>query len=134
MGNGLKIVIFICGFLFTFTVIMLLVKNKISERNTIVWLTGCIVILVLSVNPDMFDALAVKVGVKYPPALLFLISTLILLFVVLYQSIQISTLSDKVRELAQYVAVLHYTETKQTEIKHDSDPIRDESMEDKRIG
>jgi hypothetical protein len=112
MGNLLKVVIFVCGMLFTFTIIMFLVKRKINERNTLVWLSGCFVILILSTMPDTFDRLAVLVGVKYPPSLLFLISTLVILIIVLYQSIQISMLTEKLKELAQNVAVLSFKDQK----------------------
>lgn len=111
MSSLLKLFILICGLLFVGTVIFLLVKRKINERNSLMWLLASIIILVLSAFPEMLEVLAHSVGVDYPPALLFLFSTLILLLVVLYQSIQISTLFEQVKELTQHVAIQGISKT-----------------------
>jgi hypothetical protein len=87
-------------------VILLLVKKKINERNTLVWLAGSIGIFVLSAYPGLLNWIGRVLGVDYPPSLLFLISTLLLLIVVLHQSMQISVLNEKVKQLAQAVALL----------------------------
>lgn len=66
---------------------------------------GAIAILVVSANPGWLDWAAGKLGVAYPPTLLFLFSTLVLLIIVLRQSMQISVLNEKLRQLAQHVAL-----------------------------
>jgi len=105
MSDWLKWVLAAAGLLYAGIAMGLLVKKKINERNMIVWIGSCVIILILSVNPEMLDWLAVKVGVSYPPSLLFLFSVLVLLLLTLYQSIQISTLQDKLKELSQFVAL-----------------------------
>jgi len=105
MNSILKVFLFCCGFAFFFTVIYLLLKKKISEWNSIAWLSGALAILIVSANPELVDWIAAKLGVSYPPSLIFLFSTLVLLLIVLYQSMQISELQKKMRQLAQNVAV-----------------------------
>lgn len=106
MSSILKLILFFSGAVYTVVVISLLVRGKINERNTLVWLSGSILILIVSANPDLLDWIALHVGVDYPPSLLFLFSVLVLLLVVLYQSIQISMLNEKIKELAQYISII----------------------------
>lgn len=106
MGLALKLIILICGALFVVTVIYLLVIRKINERNSLFWLFGSFLILILAMIPNILEYIAELVGVDYPPTLLFLASTLIILFIILYQSIQISILQERLKELSQHVAIL----------------------------
>ncbi len=105
MSNILRIVILISGISFTGIIMYLLIVRKMNERNSLVWLFGAFTVLGLSALPQLLDKLAVLIGVSYPPALLFLVSTLVLLFCILYYSIQISALQGKVKTLAQENAV-----------------------------
>jgi hypothetical protein len=97
--------IFLCGVLFSGMIIRLLLKRRINERNSAAWLLGAIAILVVSANPGWLDWVAAKLGVYYPPTLLFLFSTLVLLIIVLRHSMQISILNEKLRQVAQHVAL-----------------------------
>jgi len=112
MESTLRIALLIIGISFTGVIIYLLVVNKMNEKNSIVWLIGSIGILGISAAPQAVDKIATLVGVEYPPSLLFLISTLILLVCILYFSIQLSALQEKVRQLAQIVAVYKAMEEK----------------------
>jgi len=107
MGNIhlLRIVYLLLGLIFSSTVIFLLTKKKINERNTLVWLAGTIGILLISAFPALLNWIAGKIGVEYPPSLLFLFSALILLIIALSQSMQISVMNEKIKQLTQYVAL-----------------------------
>jgi hypothetical protein len=103
----LHIVLLGCGLSFFTTVLVLLLKKKISEWNSIAWFTCALLILLMAANPELIDWAAAKAGVDYPPSLLFLFSVLILLLLVLYQSMQISDLQKKLQVLAQHAALHH---------------------------
>jgi len=111
MGSAIKIIIILLGIVFVVTILYLLVKRKVNERNSLFWLAGALVILVFSTIPDILEIIAHATGVDYPPTLLFLSSTVVILFILLYQSIQISILQDKCRELAQHLAIMRFNET-----------------------
>lgn len=115
MSNILRIVILLCGVSFTAIILYLLIVKKMNERNSVVWLIGSFTVLGLSAVPQLLDRLAVAIGVSYPPALLFLVSTLVLLFCILYYSIQISALQDKIKKLAQENAVKNMLQEKRIE-------------------
>lgn len=105
MGSTLKIFILLCGIFSVAVVLHLLVKRRINERNSLFWLASALVILAFSTMPEILNILARLTGVDYPPTLLFLLSSLILLFMTLYQSIQISVLQERLKELTQHVAI-----------------------------
>lgn len=106
MSSTVKLIIFLLGISFVITVFYLLVRHKINERNSLLWLAGSLVILVLATIPNLLDIVAQWLGVSYPPTLLFLLSILVILLIILYQSIQISALQARCRELTQYLAII----------------------------
>ncbi|WP_416828370.1 DUF2304 domain-containing protein [Ectobacillus polymachus] len=112
MNGILQIFVFVCALVFSFVVIRLLLKNRISERNSVIWLGGAIAILLISGNAAFVDHAARWLGIDYPPTLLFLLSTLVLLLFSLYQTIQITKLSSKIKDISQYLA-LHPIDEKQ---------------------
>lgn len=105
MGIIAKIFLIMCASTYTVAVISLLVKRKINEKNTIHWLAGVFVVIILASIPDILDKAATLIGIDYPPSLLFLSSSLVLLYIVLRQAVQLSVLDDKVREMAQLIAI-----------------------------
>jgi hypothetical protein len=105
MNIILQLVILGIGLSLCIWVIMLLASKKINERNSIIFVGGIILVLILSVNPNLLDVVANWAGVSYPPSLLFLCAFIVLLIITVYQSIQISQLYDKIKEISQSVAL-----------------------------
>ncbi|MBB3108743.1 hypothetical protein FHS18_000771 [Paenibacillus phyllosphaerae] len=105
MQDVLRWFILLCGIVFSYIIIRLLLKHKINARNSVAWLLSVVAVLLLAAFPGGLDRLANVVGVQYPPTLMFLFSTLVLLLIVLYQSMQISTVNEKIRQLSQHVAL-----------------------------
>lgn len=70
------------------------------------WIIGSFVILILSLIPEALQVVADFIGIDYPPSLLFLLSILILLYIVFKHSVQISLLNDRIKELTQHIALL----------------------------
>jgi hypothetical protein len=80
-------------------------KRKISERNSIPYVIGLILIIILIVFPGLLDSIAFTLGIDYPPALLFLFSILYLFVLNIRQTIQLSVFSEQIRELSQHIAL-----------------------------
>lgn len=106
MDITLRLTIFILGVTFDIIVFYLLVTRRINERASLPWIAGSFVIMFFTLMPDFLGVLANALGVDYPPALIFLIAILIILLLLLYQSIHISILENKCRELAQNLAII----------------------------
>lgn len=105
MNDILQIFLIVCALAFCVIVIRLIIKHKISERSSVIWLAGSLIILLFAGEYHIVDKAAEWLNIDYPPSLLFLISTLILLLSNLYQSIQITKLNSKVKDLSQYLAL-----------------------------
>jgi len=76
------------------------------EAESLLWIFGSSIILVLSIFPKLIDRVAKVLGIYYPPSLLFLLSILILMLLLFRQSKQISFLNQKINELSQRAALL----------------------------
>lgn len=118
MGSLMRIIILVAGIAFFILVMSLLAKRKINEKNTLVWLMGSIGIILISAFPELLDWLAALLGVSYPPSLLFLVSALVLLIMVLYQSMQISVLNEKVKQLSQHVSLRNDMQQEEGDSEH----------------
>ena len=125
MGIELKITILTMAVVFAITVFYLLVRKKINERNSFLWLVGVLVIFSFSIVPGILEILSRFVGVDYPPTLLFLLSILVILFILLYQSIQICVLQYKCREITQQLAIIKFNEKTEQDILQNNTGIKD---------
>lgn len=124
MNILLKLFLLVTGSSFFFAIIYLLIKNKIYEKYSIVWLGGGFIILFLSGNPRILDRIASYLDITYPPSLLFLLSILVLLWINLYSSIEITKLNKKVKDLTQYISLKESydsIEEMQSNVKGDHD-------------
>lgn len=101
MHETLKIFILICGISFVIMLLYLLMKRKLSERDTVFWAMGAFLILILSVAPQLLQKITQLLLIDYPPSLLFLLSLLCLMLISLYHSIKISILNERIKELTQ---------------------------------
>lgn len=118
MGNTLQLFLITCGFVFCLIVITLILKNKISERSSVIWLGGSLIILLMAGQHKILDRVAEFLNIAYPPSLLFLLSTLILLLCSLYQSIQISKLNSKIKDISQYLALIEQQDKLEVRKEH----------------
>ena len=88
------------------TVLGLVARGRLKPRYALLW-TACASSLVLvSVWRESIDQLGEFFGVVYKPALLFLGTDIFLILILLHQSVVTSGLSDRIRDLAQEVALL----------------------------
>lgn len=105
MDIALRIMNIALGGIFTLIVIYLLIKKKMTEKSSLLWLIGSAVILILSIAPGIVDKIAKLIGVFYPPGLIFLLAIVLLLLLSLVHTVQINTLNKQIRELTQYMVV-----------------------------
>ncbi len=99
--------LFILAALF-FVVIILrtVIKGSLSINESFFWLFGSLVVLGLSVYPKIIDKIAVRVGVDYPPSLLFVGCILFLLLINLRLNKKIASIQDKLTRAGQELAIL----------------------------
>lgn len=91
---------------FLLQVFLLTARRRLRDRHAFVWLLlGLLAVAVAAAIPG-FDALADRVGVAYPPALIFLAGFYLILTILMYQTAVISHQQDSLKALAQEIAYL----------------------------
>ena len=81
-------------------------KNQLSQDESIFWMLGCLVVLLLGIWPNIIVFLAKLIGIDYPPSLLFLMISIFIIFLAYRNSRHISILNEKNKELIQIVALM----------------------------
>ena len=108
MGMNLTLGIFVMaiGVLFFTIIIYMLVKQKLNESNSILWLVIAFLTLLFGCFPELLVTLADFIGIAYQPTLLFLVATIVLLLIAFKSSLEISELSAKLNETAITLSIL----------------------------
>lgn len=95
-------VIFIC---YVFSIIK---KGDFSVEESIFWVIGTVGVIVLSIWPKILDKIATKLNIDYPPSLLFLLTSIFLLFIIFRDTKKISKQNNKITEIAQRLSILEF--------------------------
>ncbi len=81
-------------------------KSRIQFEYSALWIGLGVVIVAAAVFQKSADRLAAWVGIDYPPAFFFLVLSFCLLIILFQLSVRVSTLSDRLRRVAQEKALL----------------------------
>jgi len=84
----------------------LLRHRRLRERHAVWWIFAGIVALVIGIFPQIVDAAAELLGVALPSNLVFFVSIALLFLVSLQHSSELTALEDRVRTLAERIAVV----------------------------
>ncbi|MGQ9909160.1 MAG: DUF2304 domain-containing protein [Candidatus Flexifilum sp.] len=90
-------------------VLELVRRRKLREDYSLLWLATAIVLIVISAYRPLLDALAGLLNiVTYPPAALFAVAVVFMLFILLQYSLALTRLSQENKTLAQQLALLRW--------------------------
>lgn len=87
-------------------IVQLIRRYKLREEYALLWLVTGVVIFILSIIPEAVKFLGSVFEVSYAPTLILSLGLLFALAISLSQSVTITTLSDRVRDLAQAISIL----------------------------
>lgn len=109
MIDRVTLVGFIAALIAFVFIIELVRQRKLREDYSLLWLATAIALIMLSLNRPLLDVLAGLIGVvTYPPAALFLVAIVFMLFILLQFSIALTRLSRENKESAQQMAILRW--------------------------
>lgn len=112
------------GLILIFYVINLMVNRKMSESQSVLWLTIGLAAIILGFFPSIITFIADLLGVWYPPTIAFLIAYIGLLFIVLKNTTVISVQSNQISELFMQIALLNMeNERLKEELKLNSEEV-----------
>ncbi|MDR0783183.1 MAG: DUF2304 domain-containing protein [Propionibacteriaceae bacterium] len=104
----MRMIIFFCTItvLALVGIILLLRSGRLKEKYAILWAVVGLLCLILVAFPRALSWSASLVGIAVPSNLLFALAILLLLAICLQLSLEISGQEEKVRRLAEEVAIL----------------------------
>lgn len=109
MIDRVTLIGFVAALIAFIFIIELVRQRKLREDYSLLWLATAIALIVLSLNRPLLDVLASLIGVvTYPPAALFLVAIVFMLFILLQFSIALTRLSRENKESAQQMAILRW--------------------------
>lgn len=86
--------------------VFLLVRNhKLKERYAAIWIALAVGMVGLVIARPLLDRISDALGIQSGVSTLFLISTLVILGVLLQLSVSLTGLQEKVRDLAEMLAL-----------------------------
>lgn len=87
-------------------IIDLVRRRRLREEFSWLWLLTGAIVIILAVWYDLLKLISGVIGAVLPTTTLFLFSVIFLMIISLYYATKISYLHDRVKDLAQHVAIL----------------------------
>jgi hypothetical protein len=87
-------------------VLELVRRRRLSEEYSFIWILGCAALIVLSLARGTLDAVALRLGILYGPALLLLALIFFVAVAALHFSLVISRQRRQIERLIEDVALL----------------------------
>ncbi len=81
-------------------------KKSIDFRYALLWLLVCVCVLILTAFPKLLTILAKILGIASPVNMLFFLGFCLSIVVIFTLSIAVSNLADKVKKMAQEIAII----------------------------
>lgn len=108
MADRLTLSIIIGSLGLLFIVIELVRQRRLEEQYSLLWLGMALGLVVLSVSREMWDRLALNLGISYPPSALFIAGFVATILILLHFSTVVSRLARQNREAAQQIGLLQW--------------------------
>jgi hypothetical protein len=102
----IQIITIFINFLFILYVSSLIIKGKLREEYSIVWIICTILLTIFSFWRDGLDIITKILGIYEPPNLVFTASIFVIFIYLLHVSVVNSRLQNNITKLTQEIAIL----------------------------
>ncbi len=92
--------------LFMLTIFRLIVRGKLREEYSIIWIVCTVLLIVFSIWRQGLEQIATLLGVFYPPSLIFLAALSAMLVFLVHLSVVISKLQNQIKDITHEMAYL----------------------------
>ena len=106
MPGHTRILIAFLGLMLFVFVLDRIRRRRMRIEYSVLWFVLGVGALLLALLPDLFDSLARSLGIDYPPALYFLAAVLVLFFILLHVSAELTRMRAQTKTLIQEVSLL----------------------------
>ena len=93
------------GVVSAFAIIWLVRRDRLHVNHGLSWIAVAILLFFLGVAPAVFDFLALRLGIGYPPTLALSLGIILLTIKILLMDIERSRLEIRIQRLTQRVAI-----------------------------
>lgn len=80
-------------------------KNIFSEKESIIWMLGAILIMVAPFFTNILNRVSELAGIDYPPSLLFLVLFVFTFLLIFRLTQKLHVLSEQLKEISQIEAI-----------------------------
>jgi hypothetical protein len=102
----LRIFLILIGILVFGNVVNKLIKHKLSETQSVFWFILAALTLIGGFFPSLINPLANALGIDYPPSIVFVITTIMLIMIAFKHSAEMSEAESKIAELTIALSIL----------------------------
>ena len=115
MTITLRIILITCSLVSFLLCITKIKQAKLKVENSVIWMTGSILLIIMSIFSGAVEWVANKLGFMAPVNFVFLVIIGFLLIQTFIDNIRISGLNEKVKDLNHYIALEEYKNKKNEE-------------------
>ena len=98
--------VIVLGLVLAVGILYLVRRDHLYIRQGLFWILIAAVSLLFGLWPYLIDTLGTVLGIAYPPALLFLVAIVVLIFKALFGDIELTRVRRDLRRLNQRIALL----------------------------
>lgn len=106
MSIIVRIITIIVGILFINIVLSIMKAKKLTETQSIGWLIGGIILIILGIFPELVGKFADIFGIWYAPTMITILAISLITFILFNNTIEISRLTNQVNELTMQISLL----------------------------
>ena len=105
MSLTLRVLLIISSFIAFYLCITIIKKSQLKIENSVTWMFGCIILILISIFPNIVIWISGKLGFVAPVNFIFLVIIAFLLIQTFIDNIHITSLNEKIKELDHYIAL-----------------------------
>lgn len=109
------------AFLFMGLIFQLIIKGKLREEYSIIWISCTILLIVFSIWRKGLEQIAAFLGVYYPPSLVFLVAIFAIIVFLVHLSLVNSKLQNQIKNLTHEIAILKHQATTAKDSRFEED-------------
>lgn len=105
MSVTLRVLLIISSFIAFYLCITKIKKSQLKIENSVTWMFGCIILILISIFPNIVIWISGKLGFVAPVNFIFLVIIAFLLIQTFIDNIHITSLNEKIKELDHYIVL-----------------------------
>lgn len=105
MSVTLRVILIISSFIAFYLCIAKIKKSQLKIENSVTWMLGCIILILMSIFPNVVVWISEKLGFVAPVNFIFLVMIAFLLMQTFIDNIHITSLNEKIKDLDHYIAL-----------------------------